>query len=219
MFHFSLFWEEQTLGGLIMFSTTFLCSLVVIAGLYMYTQTMEHSPTFYLVGFLDKTLLPMAPYSDVVWKSSNIRKASAPAVSIHTPTLKLDIHHEDHDLRLRAIEIKEANTYRAPMPNIVLIIADDLGYNDLSGGLGVSTPNIDSIRSSGVNFLQAYSSHATCSPARASMLTGRFPARFGFDFTAIPTLMAMAVSAPEPKTTRQALFYPDLVDEVGGFWF
>lgn len=60
-------------------------------------------------------------------------------------------------------------------PNIIFIIADDLGYNDLSfGSAGVATPNIDSIGSNGVSFLNAYAGHATCSPARASIMTGRY---------------------------------------------
>jgi N-acetylgalactosamine-6-sulfatase len=81
-------------------------------------------------------------------------------------------------------------------PNIILIVADDLGFNDISlngggvaGGL-VKTPNIDTIARDGVNFTTAYAANATCSPSRAAMMTGRYPTRFGFEFTAVPTAFA-----------------------------
>ena len=68
------------------------------------------------------------------------------------------------------------------LPNILLIVADDLGVNDISfyGQGKVSTPNIDRIGHSGVSFDQAYTASPICSPARASLLTGRYPQRFGF---------------------------------------
>lgn len=47
------------------------------------------------------------------------------------------------------------------MPNVILIVADDLGMNDLNHGAGVGTPNIDSLRRNGVDFVNAYSGHAT----------------------------------------------------------
>ena len=71
-------------------------------------------------------------------------------------------------------------------PNIILIVADDLGYNDISlngGGVArvVKTPNIDALAREGVNFTTAYAANATCSPSRAAMMTGRYPTRFGFE--------------------------------------
>jgi len=77
-------------------------------------------------------------------------------------------------------------------PNIVVIVADDLGYNDLTfGGGGVAggavpTPNIDSIARDGVEFTHGYSGNATCAPSRAAIMTGRLPTRFGFEFTPAP---------------------------------
>lgn len=58
-------------------------------------------------------------------------------------------------------------------PNIILIVADDLAINDLSGNGGVLTPHIDSIARNGVNFVNAYSGQATCAPSRASLYTGK----------------------------------------------
>ena len=70
------------------------------------------------------------------------------------------------------------------LPNILLIVADDLGVNDISfyGNGKVRTPHIDGIGRNGVAFNQAYTASPLCSPSRASMLTGRYPQRFGFEF-------------------------------------
>ncbi|WP_066593683.1 sulfatase-like hydrolase/transferase [Sphingomonas pruni] len=74
-------------------------------------------------------------------------------------------------------------------PNIVLIVADDLGYNDISfngGGVAggmVKTPNIDAIGRGGVSFPDGYAGNATCAPSRAALMTGRYPTRFGYEFT------------------------------------
>ena len=76
----------------------------------------------------------------------------------------------------------------ARLPNIVLIVADDLGYNDVSlnGGLvggRLKTPNIDRIANEGVNLATAYSGSPTCAPSRAAIMTGRYPTRYGYEFT------------------------------------
>jgi arylsulfatase A-like enzyme len=70
-------------------------------------------------------------------------------------------------------------------PNIVVILADDLGWNDVgaTGGGVVPTPNIDGIARAGVWFASAYAAQATCAPSRAAILTGRYPTRTGFEFT------------------------------------
>ncbi|WP_296460855.1 arylsulfatase [Rubinisphaera sp.] len=69
-------------------------------------------------------------------------------------------------------------------PNIILILADDLGYSDLGcyGG-EISTPHIDSLAAGGVRFTQLYNS-ARCCPSRASLMTGLYPSQAGIgDFT------------------------------------
>ena len=74
-------------------------------------------------------------------------------------------------------------------PNIVFILADDLGINDIStfgGGVAdgaVPTPNIDRLAKQGALFSQSYAGHATCAPSRAMLMTGRYPTRTGFEFT------------------------------------
>lgn len=86
-------------------------------------------------------------------------------------------------------------------PNIILILADDLGYNDISsfgGGVAggrVQTPNIDQLAAQGAVFSQAYAGNATCAPSRAMIMTGRYPTRTGFEFTPTPSGMGPMVTA------------------------
>jgi uncharacterized sulfatase len=90
-------------------------------------------------------------------------------------------------------------------PNIVLIVADDLGWNDLTWGGGgvaggsVPTPSIDSIAAEGVQFTRGYSGSGTCAPSRAAMMSGRYPTRFGFEFTPTPPGMLPMVARLAPS--------------------
>ena len=72
----------------------------------------------------------------------------------------------------------------AEKPNIVLILADDLGYGDLGcyGNKVNKTPHIDALASRGLRFTDFHSAGAMCSPTRASILTGLYPHRFGAEF-------------------------------------
>ncbi|MBI1288046.1 MAG: sulfatase-like hydrolase/transferase [Flavobacteriales bacterium] len=69
-------------------------------------------------------------------------------------------------------------------PNIVIIIADDLGKTDISlyGHPPIQTPNIDSIGLKGMTFTEGYITSPICAPSRAGMLTGRYQQRFGFEY-------------------------------------
>lgn len=69
----------------------------------------------------------------------------------------------------------------AVRPNIVFILADDLGWSDLGcyGSTFHETPHLDRLAAAGVRFTQAYAASNVCSPTRASLLTGRYPARVG----------------------------------------
>lgn len=64
-------------------------------------------------------------------------------------------------------------------PNVILILADDLGWTDLAcyGSKYYETPNIDRLAHDGMRFTQAYSACTVCSPSRAALLTGKYPAR------------------------------------------
>jgi uncharacterized sulfatase len=85
-------------------------------------------------------------------------------------------------------------------PNIIFILADDLGINDLTafgGGVAggaVPTPSIDGLAREGVMFTQSYAGHGTCAPSRAMLMTGRYPTRTGFQFTPTPPGFSRMVS-------------------------
>lgn len=108
-------------------------------------------------------------------------------------------------------------------PNIVLIVADDLGINDITaeghgtgvaGGL-VPTPNINAVAQQGADFTTAYTGNATCSPSRAALLTGRYPQRFGFEFTAVPGQLAKYVPAySDQKRPYRTIYHADLQRQV-----
>lgn len=72
-------------------------------------------------------------------------------------------------------------TRRANSPNIVLVNVDDLGWTDLScqGSAYFETPNVDKLAAEGIRFTDGYAACAVCSPTRASIMTGRYPARVG----------------------------------------
>ena len=102
-------------------------------------------------------------------------------------------------------------------PNIILIVADDLGYNDISlngGGIAggiVKTPNIDALARGGANFTTAYAANATCSPSRAAMMTGRYPTRFGFEFTAVPVEFAENLAHGGGVGPHRTIFHDELI--------
>lgn len=85
-------------------------------------------------------------------------------------------------------------------PNIIFILADDLGINDIStfgGGMAngrIQTPNIDRLAADGAVFTQAYAGNATCAPSRAMIMTGRYSTRTGFEFTPTPDGMGRILS-------------------------
>ncbi|MFD2525876.1 sulfatase [Flavihumibacter stibioxidans] len=70
---------------------------------------------------------------------------------------------------------------KSQRPNIVVILADDLGWADLSsyGSTFYETPNLDQLASSGIRFTHSYATSPVCSPTRASMMTGKYPVKTG----------------------------------------
>src|SRR5687768_14461947 len=78
-------------------------------------------------------------------------------------------------------------------PNILVILADDLGYGELScqGNPEIPTPNIDAIAKAGVRFTHGYVSGAYCSPTRAGLLTGRYQTRFGHEFNSVAEIFGL----------------------------
>ncbi len=74
----------------------------------------------------------------------------------------------------------------AERPNILLIVADDMGFADcgVQGCTDIPTPQIDALARNGVRFSNGYTSGCVCSPTRAGLVSGRYQQRFGFDANA-----------------------------------
>ncbi len=104
-------------------------------------------------------------------------------------------------------------------PNIVVILADDLGWNDLTwlgGGVAggtVPTPHIDSLARQGVHFANGYAANGTCAPSRAALMTGRYGTRFGFEFT--PTPSGFSTIVPQLGNTKQGVLRETIVRDEG----
>ena len=97
----------------------------------------------------------------------------------------------------RIIEWPEGNVQdKTNKPNIILILADDMGFNDVSfynGGAAdgsLKTPNIDKLAKEGVAFTNGYAASPVCSASRAAIMTGRYSSRYGFEFTPYPARAA-----------------------------
>ncbi len=114
----------------------------------------------------------------------------------------------------------QSTAQRRP-PNVVLIVADDLGINDIThdgGGIAggkVPTPHIDSIAKEGVDFRSGYSGNATCAPSRAAMMTGRYATRFGFEFTPTPKQFMKTVTGMAPADQLlKPVYHPERESEL-----
>lgn len=90
-------------------------------------------------------------------------------------------------LAILALLLSSSITFADSLPNIVLLVADDLGYGELGcqGNDQIPTPHIDSIAKNGVRFTQGYVTAAYCSASRAGLMTGRYQNRFGYEFNPI----------------------------------
>lgn len=110
-------------------------------------------------------------------------------------------------------------------PNVIVILADDLGFNDVTtygGGhadWNAATPNIDALAREGVRFDHGYAGSAVCTPSRAALMTGRYPWRFGVEFTPTPGAMARVASSlyDAPGRIRPAIVDHDAAARVPKF--
>ena len=86
-----------------------------------------------------------------------------------------------------ALRPQPALAAKAERPNVIVILADDLGYGDTGvyGSKIIKTPNIDALAADGVRFTQGYVTHPVCAPSRAAILTGRYQQRFGYEFNPV----------------------------------
>lgn len=98
-------------------------------------------------------------------------------------------------LALIAVFGNAAGGAEARRPNIIIILADDLGWGELGfqGNRQIPTPHTDSITANGVRFPQGYIAATYCSPSRAGLLTGRYPTRFGHEFNSVARQSGLAL--------------------------
>src|SRR3954463_7094985 len=106
-------------------------------------------------------------------------------------------------LAILSLGLVAANGADTARPNILLIVADDLGYNDVGfqGCRDIPTPNIDRLAASGVRCPSGYVSYPVCSPSRAGFLTGRYQQRFGYEFNPAYKLDDTVQGLPLSETT------------------
>jgi arylsulfatase A-like enzyme len=97
-------------------------------------------------------------------------------------------------------------------PNIIFILADDLGYGDLSvqGGKDIQTPNIDKLFNEGIRFSNFYANCTVCSPTRASLMTGRYP-----DMVGVPGVIRTHESDSWGYFLPDAITLPDMLKKAG----
>tara|TARA_B100000683_G_scaffold9794_1_gene10835 strand:- start:1588 stop:3084 length:1497 start_codon:yes stop_codon:yes gene_type:complete len=118
--------------------------------------------------------------------------------------------------------LSSSNNESLDKPNIILIVADDLGWSDLSymGSEYYETPNIDKLSKSGMTFYNGYASSANCAPSRATMLSGKYHTEHGIytvrnsDRGSRKTRKIIPI---ETKTTLDLDFFviPEMLKEVG----
>ena len=97
-------------------------------------------------------------------------------------------------------------------PNIVIILADDHGYGDLSsyGGPNLHTPNLDQLVSDGIKFTQCYANSPVCSPSRAALMTGRYP-----DLVGVPGVIRTHAAQNWGCFSQDAITLPEMLKEAG----
>jgi arylsulfatase A-like enzyme len=113
-----------------------------------------------------------------------------------------------------------ATLLEAKSPNIIVILADDLGYADLGcqGSAEVKSPKIDSIARNGVRFTSGYVTAPQCCPSRAGLITGRYQNRFGFEANWSASDAATAGLPVEEKTMGDHLKAAGYVTGMIGKW-
>lgn len=114
---------------------------------------------------------------------------------------------------LAAVSALAASFVCARPPNIVMILADDMGWADLGhDGSKIDTPNLDRLAKEGVKLTRFYSSAPMCSPTRAALLTGRYPHSVGMPELASPTVRG---NVPVLSLSQEAVTIPEALAPAG----
>ncbi len=108
---------------------------------------------------------------------------------------------------------------RAGRPNVLLILADDLGYADTGpfGSRTIKTPNLEALARQGVRFTQFYANGCVCSPTRAALMTGRYQQRCGIEYVLLPKDKGKGLS-PSPGTMPRLLKNAGYATAMFGKW-
>ncbi|NDH93487.1 MAG: hypothetical protein EBZ13_02910, partial [Planctomycetia bacterium] len=163
------------------------------------------------VGFVDVTGRSYHPFVDIVsdvnGRNEQVR-ASAPT-SIESALEKLiapagRTAKRPADTQTVAVAKQHNAKGTGPRkPNLVVIMADDLGYADVgfNGCTDIPTPHIDSIATGGVRFTSGYVAYPVCGPSRAAFITGRYGQRFGFERNPLYKTDDPKMGLPRSETT------------------
>ncbi len=117
-------------------------------------------------------------------------------------------------LSVHAFAQREADAKAEAQPNVLFILADDMGYGDLGcyGSTQIPTPNIDRLAAFGVRATQGYMSSLVCAPSRAGLMTGRYQNRFGFEHNLSVPDYAKAESCGLPP---EEITFADRLGDLG----
>lgn len=109
---------------------------------------------------------------------------------------RLAIRVDTEAARTKQAFLAEPAARRSELPNVILIVADDLGKHDVSvyRPASLPTPSLERLAREGVTFAAGYVTAPVCSPSRAALLTGRYQQRYGFDL--LPHLRGERSSPP-----------------------
>ena len=104
------------------------------------------------------------------------------------------------------------NSQTSQSPNIIIIMADDLGYGDLScqGAMDMQTPNIDNLSNQGLTFTNFYANSTVCSPSRASLLSGKYP-----DMVGVPGVIRQNINNNWGNLVEDVVFIPKVLKAKG----
>lgn len=116
---------------------------------------------------------------------------------------------------LFTVSLTLAAAVAGPRPNIVHIVADDLGWKDVgfNGCEDIKTPNLDKLAAGGARFTQFYT-QPMCTPTRAALLTGRYPFRYGLQTAVIPSVSTYGLDTDEwllPQCLKEAGYKTALI--------
>ncbi len=123
-------------------------------------------------------------------------------------------------LFLFALAMTHCTAQRPEKPNIIIIMADDMGYGDLScyGSTLINTPNLDNMAAEGIRFTDFHANGSVCSPTRAALLTGKYQQRVGIDGVVTAKHHRDKGLDPSEKTFAEAIKEAGYVTGMFGKW-